>query len=303
VSPAGAERRSPTPAAVRKREAIRRLKEAMAADRFVLHYQPLVAARDGSVRGVEALLRWRAPDGAHDSVTDLVLAAERSPVIFRLENWALGEALRAARAWKDAGLSDLRVGVNLSAREFPRANLVRRVQQQLSVAGLPPAALALEITESSRMDDFGAAADRLEKLAALGIELWLDDFGTGHSSLEWLLRLPVDGLKIPSTFVRELPGDDRAAAIATAVVDLAHHLGLRVAAEGVEREDQREWLVEAGCDQLQGYLFYAAMPASVLTGRLGGAAAAAATPALRVRAAAARSRGARTRPAARRRPP
>ena len=268
-SPARRDRRSPTPAAVHKREAIRRLKEAMQADRFVLHYQPIVEGRDGRVASVEALLRWRTPDREQDSITALIQSVEQSPVIFQLENWTLGEALRAARAWRDAGLDGVRVGVNLSAREFPRANLVRRVEQQLSAAGLAPSALALEITESSRMQDFDAAADRLEKLAALGIQLWLDDFGTGHSSLEWLSRLPTFGLKIPGTFVERL-GDPRSQVIVRRLTELAHDLGLRVIAEGVETGEQRDQLAAGGCDLFQGFLFYAPMPAEELAAALAG---------------------------------
>jgi EAL domain-containing protein (putative c-di-GMP-specific phosphodiesterase class I) len=272
ASPAPDERRSPTPAAVHKREAIRRLKEAMQAGRFVLHYQPIVSARDGRVASVEALLRWRTPDREQDSITELIQSVEQSPVIFKLENWTLGEALRAARAWGDAGLGGLRVAVNLSAREFPRANLVRRVQQHLAAAGLPAPALALEITESSRMSDFDAAADRLEKLAALGIQLWLDDFGTGHSSLEWLSRLPTYGLKIPGQFVERL-GDPRCQVIVRRAAELAHDLGLRVIAEGVETVEQRDRLAASGCDLFQGFLFYAPMPAEELAAALAGAVA------------------------------
>jgi EAL domain-containing protein (putative c-di-GMP-specific phosphodiesterase class I) len=264
------DRRSPTPAAVHKREAIRRLKEALAADRFVLHYQPVVDARDGVVSGVEALLRWRAPDGEQDAITDLILSAERSPVIFKLENWTLGRALRAARAWRDTGLRGVRVGVNLSAREFPRANLVRRIEQQLAAAGLPPSALALEITESSRMQDFGAAADRLQKLAGLGIQLWLDDFGTGHSSLEWLSRLPTHGLKIPGTFVERLVGDPRSQVIVRRAIEMAHDLDLRVIAEGVETAEQRDLLLRYGCDHFQGFLFHPPMAADDLPRVLAG---------------------------------
>ncbi|HZM52234.1 MAG TPA: EAL domain-containing protein [Vicinamibacteria bacterium] len=273
VSPAGAERRSPTPAAVHKREAIRRLKDAMQEDRFVLHYQPIVGARDGRVASAEALLRWRTPDREQDSITELIGSVERSPVIFKLENWTLAQALRAARVWRDAGLGGLRVAVNLSAREFPRANVVRRVQQQLAAARLPPTALALEITESSRMEDFGAAADRLEELAALGIELWLDDFGTGHSSLEWLSLLPTHGLKIPGTFVERLLADRRCHVIVRRAIEMAHDLGLRVVAEGVETAEQRDRLAADGCDLFQGFLFFPPMPAEELPGALAAAGA------------------------------
>jgi EAL domain-containing protein (putative c-di-GMP-specific phosphodiesterase class I) len=269
-SPAGAERRSPTPAAVHKREAIRRLKEAMQSDRFVLHYQPIVEARDGRVASVEALLRWRTPERERDSITELIESVERSPVIFKLENWALGQALRDARGWRDRGLEALRVGVNLSAREFPRANLVRRIAQQLSAAGLPASALALEITESSAVDDFAAAADRLERLAGTGIELWLDDFGTGHSTLEWLSRLPTHGFKIPGTFVKRLFADARCKVIVTRMIELAHDLGLRVVAEEVETPEQRDYLARCGCDLFQGFLFHPALPAEEVPRTLAG---------------------------------
>jgi len=277
ASPAPDERRSPTPAAVHKREAIRRLKDAMQAGRFVLHYQPIVSAREGRVASVESLLRWRTSDQDQDPVTDLLQSVERSPVIFKLENWALDHALQAARTWLDAGLTGLRVGVNLSAREFPRADLVRRVRHRLSAAGLPPSALALEITESSSLRDFGAAADRLERLAGMGVELWLDDFGTGHSSLEWLSHLPTHGLKIPGTFVERLFKDERCQVIVTRLIELAHDLGLRVVAEEVETEEQRDYLAAAECDLFQGFLFHAALPAEELPRALAGAVAAPST--------------------------
>ena len=270
---ARSDRRSPTPAAVHKREAIRRLKEALLGNRFVLHYQPIVDAHDGRVASVEALVRWRIPDQQQESIPELIQSAERSPVIFNLENWALDQALQAARTWLDAGLSGLRVGVNLSAREFPRADLGRRIRARLSSADLPPSALALEITESSSMSDFGAAADRLERLAATGIELWLDDFGTGHSSLEWLSHLPTHGLKIPGTFVERLFTEPRCQVIVRRAIELAHDLGLRVVAEEVETREQRDFLTSCGCDLFQGFLFYAALPAEELPRALVGAVA------------------------------
>jgi EAL domain-containing protein (putative c-di-GMP-specific phosphodiesterase class I) len=272
VAPARNERRSPTPAAVHKREAIRRLKVALVGDRFVLHYQPIVDARDGRAVSAEALIRWRDPDEDPDAIRELLQSAERSPVIFKLENWALDQALQAASEWRDAGLT-LRVGVNLSAREFPRTDLSGRIRYRLSAAGLPPSALALEITESSGISDFGAAADRLEHLAAMGIELWLDDFGTGHSSLEWLSRLPTHGLKIPGAFVKRLFTEPRCQVIVRRAIEMAHDLGLRVVAEEVETTEQRDYLAACGCDLFQGFLFYAALPAEELPRALLGAVA------------------------------
>jgi EAL domain-containing protein (putative c-di-GMP-specific phosphodiesterase class I) len=258
------ERRSPTPAALHKREAIRRVKQAMAEERFVLHYQPIVRADDGRAQRVEALLRWRHPKTEKDDITELLAAVERSPVIFKLENWTLDEAFQAARGWQDAGLAGVRVGVNLSAREFPRADLVGRVQRRLARAHLAPEDVAIEITETSGMSDFTAAAEQLERLSAMGIELWLDDFGTGHSSLEWLSRLPTHGVKIAGTFVERLLLETPCQAIVTRVVALAHDLDLRVIAEGVENSEQREMLARSGTDLFQGFLFHAAMPAEQL---------------------------------------
>ena len=203
------ERRSPTPAAARKRTAIRCLQQALEQERLCLHYQPIVDARAGAVERVEALLRWRCPEAEEESLSDLIWAAERSPVIFRLENWVMGQAFQDAARWPRAGLPALRVNVNLSAREFPRADLVARVSGLLDQARLSPAAVAVEITETSRLSDFPAVAAQIERLREMGLELWLDDFGTGHSSLEWLSHLPLHGLKIAGTFVERLSGEPR----------------------------------------------------------------------------------------------
>jgi EAL domain-containing protein (putative c-di-GMP-specific phosphodiesterase class I) len=272
ASPSSArERRSPTPAAARKREAIRRLKQAMAEERFVLHYQPIVGARDGAITGVEALLRWK--DGAPETedLARLVRLAERSPVIFRLQDWTLREACLAAAAWPDPGRAGFRVNVNVSARVLPRSRLVGRLRRQLRSAGLPAGALALEITETSSMEEFAAVAEQLDQMIAMGVELWLDDFGTGHSSLQWLSHLPIHGVKIAGTFVERL-GEERCRVIVTRVLEMAHDLGLRVAAEGVETDEQRGFLVERGCDLLQGFLFHAPVSAEALPGLLARAA-------------------------------
>jgi EAL domain-containing protein (putative c-di-GMP-specific phosphodiesterase class I) len=265
------ERRSPTPAAVRKREAIRYLKQALAEQRFVLHYQPIVRADDSRVVSVEALLRWRRPGEEKDDITELLVSVERSPVIFKLENWTLDQAFRAARGWQEAGLTGIRVGVNLSAREFPRADLARRLRRKLARPGLGGAGVALEITETSSMQDFAGAAEQLQQLSAMGIELWLDDFGTGHASLEWLSRLPTHGVKIAGTFVERLLTEKPCRAIVTRVVELAHDLGLRVVAEEVESGEQRDLLARIGVDLFQGFLFYAPMPAEELPEALLGA--------------------------------
>jgi EAL domain-containing protein (putative c-di-GMP-specific phosphodiesterase class I) len=247
------ERRSPTPAAAQKREAVRHLKQALVERRFVLHYQPIVSVRDGSVASVEALLRWKDPAVERDALAGLVWLVEHSPVIFRLQDWALSEACQAAAAWRGTALAGLRMNVNVSAQVLPRSRLAGRLRRQLRAARLAPDAIALEITETSRMDDFTAVGAQLDRLGAMGAELWLDDFGTGHSSLEWLSRLPVHGVKLAPTFASRLD-EDRCRTIVTHVVRMAHDLGLRVIAEGVETEAQRDFLAGLGCDFLQGFL-------------------------------------------------
>ena len=266
--PAGRERRSPTPAAARKRSAIHHLKAALAEDRIHLQYQPIVSAADSRVERVEALLRWRKPKQEKQTLTDLIWAAERSPVIFELENWILDRSFRAAAAWEKAGLPSVRVNVNLSAREFPRADLVSRVTRRLAGANLDPIGVGLEITETSGICEFDEVADPIDRLVEKGIELWLDDFGTGHSSLEWLSHLPLHGLKIPGTFVERLHDEKRCQAIVVRVIQLAHDLGLKVIAEGVETIEQRDFLAARGCDFFQGFLFYAALPAKRLPSAL-----------------------------------
>ena len=268
----GRERRSPTPAAARKRTALQHLKAAVAEDRLHLLYQPVVSARDSSVETVEALLRWRKPNREKESLTALIWSAERSPVIFNLENWILDQSFRAAAAWGTAEAGGIRVNVNLSAREFPRGDLVRRVTRRLGAAGLSPRKLGLEITETSSMQRFDEVAEQIEELIGKGVELWLDDFGTGHSSLEWLSHLPLSGVKIAGTFIERLEEETRCRRIVEGVIGLAHDLGLKVIAEGVENAAQRDFLAERGCDYYQGFLFHPALPARRLPSRLAGAA-------------------------------
>ena len=257
------ERRSPTPAALRKREAVRKLKRSLAEGHLDLHYQPIAGTASGRPEAVEALLRHRM-ETRKGELERLIEAAERSPLIFRLEQWTLKQALREAVSWEGPPLASLRLNVNISARGFDRRELAARVLRQAAATGFPSHRLTLEITETSALRDLDAVGPELAQLKAAGAESWLDDFGTGHSSLQWLSRLPLDGVKIPAAFVGRLPGDHRCRVIVTAVVEMAHALGLRVAAEGVETEEQRALLRDCGCDLLQGYLLFAAVPAENL---------------------------------------
>ena len=262
------ERRSPVPRHVRKRESIRRLKLAMAEDRLTLLYQPIFSAAGRRAVTAEALLRWRHPDREEDDLGLLLAAAERSPVIFALETWAMRECFRDAAAWQAGPLPELRVNLNLSAREFQRGELPRRVRRELDRAGMDPARLTLEITETSAIHGPDDVARIVERLQEDGVQLWLDDFGTGHSSLEWLSWFQAAGLKIPGTFVARLGSDERTAVITAATIEMAHALGLQVAAEGIETQEQLDHVIAAGCDDLQGFLLGQASPAADLPARL-----------------------------------
>ena len=191
-------------------------------------------------------------------------------MIFKLENWILDQSFQAAAGWDRAGLDGVRVNVNLSAREFPRADLVARVTQRLRRRPRPRRRGARDHGDEQHAR-FDEVAEQLHELIAKGIELWLDDFGTGHSSLEWLSHLPLQGVKIPGTFVERLH-ERCCETIVTRVIDLAHDLELKVIAEGVENAEQRDFLAERGCDYFQGFLFHAALPAKRLPSAVGGVA-------------------------------
>lgn len=265
----GTERRSPRADQMRKRESVRRLKQALAEQRLALRYQPIFRAHDLAPVAAEALLRWRSPEAEADDLGDLLEAAERSPVIFALENWAMEVCFRDAAAWQAGPLPNLRVNLNLSAREFQRPDLLVRVRDARERHGLDPAKLTLEITETSAIGAPEDVAPLLERLRETRLQLWLDDFGTGHSSLAWLSWFPIDGVKIPGLFVSRLPGDDRCAVITSAVVQMAHRLGLRVTAEGIETDEQMSYLKELGCDDLQGFLLAGPLSPEELVARLG----------------------------------
>src|SRR5262249_36879965 len=186
---------------------IRRLKDALAGDRLVVHYQPLVEVSSGRPVRAEGLLRWRRPGEERDALPELIAAAEQSPIIYALERWIVAACFADAARWHKGALPDLRVNGNLSAREFARKRFADRLRAAVRKSGVDPARVTLEITETSRIDDAEAAARMLDDLKTMGFEVWLDDFGTGHSTLEWLWRLPIDGLKVPGTFVQDVARD------------------------------------------------------------------------------------------------
>ena len=210
---------------------------------------------------MEALVRWQHPERGLMSPTVFITMAEETGLILPLGEWILREACRQARAWQLTGLSGLRVAVNLAAKQFAQNDLVGVVEQAMREAGLAAEHLELEITESMLMDNADHSIWNLSLLKQLGVTLSIDDFGSGYSSLSYLRHFPVGYLKIDQSFVRDATNNVNDAAIVGAIISMAHQLGLKVVAEGVETEAHRALLREYGCDQMQGYLFSAPLPA------------------------------------------
>lgn len=236
------------------------LRRAMARREFVLHYQPIVSLRDGRVRGLEALIRWRHPDRGMIAPDDFLPVAEASGLMARVDQWVLGEACRQAAAWDRSIGQDLPLVLhtNLSPGQFATSNLVGHLSAVLDRVELDPGRLSVEITERSAVE----APDRVHALADLGVNISIDDFGTGYSSLEYLRSFPVDELKVDRTFVEGMAGSSDDEAIIEAVLALGDALGAEVVAEGISTAEQRDGLERIGCLYGQGHLFLPALPPS-----------------------------------------
>jgi diguanylate cyclase (GGDEF)-like protein len=238
---------------VRRLALVAELREALEADELVCHYQPIIDLRDRELTSVEALVRWRHPVLGLVGPEQFVPVAEQTGLIKPLTWWVLRSALTQVRLWEDQH-HPLAVAVNISACVLHDPELVDRVHQLLSEAGVAGERLELEITESGMMANPGAAMETLTRLAALGIRLAIDDFGTGYSSLAYLQRLPVHDIKVDRSFVADMADNSTDASIVRSVIELGHSLGLRVTAIGVEDEPTLDLLTELGCDAIQGYL-------------------------------------------------
>lgn len=236
------------------------LRQALSNREFLLYYQPQVDLASGRVIGAEALIRWNNPERGLVSPALFIPLAEESGAIVAIGEWVLREACRVALTWTAAGHEPLRIGVNLSARQFAQANLAEMVAQVLHETGLPASQLDLEVTESVAMGDIDAAVAILDRMRTLGVTLSLDDFGTGYSSLAYLRRMPFNTLKVDQCFVRGVHRTPANAAIVRAVVQMAHQLGFHVIAEGVEESAELEFLRESGCHEIQGYYFSKPLP-------------------------------------------
>ena len=240
------------------------LAQALLRDEFVLHYQPQVRASDGALAGIEALIRWMHPERGMLRPDAFIALAEQQRIMLPISQWVLRTAARAALRWRSMGLIEVPIAVNLSSMQFRAAGFVDAVAQVLREEGVPGHWLELELTERMLMDDVGDVKRTLQQLKALGMRVSVDDFGTGYSSLAHLKEFPIDGMKIDRSFVRDLPRQRGSVAIARAVMQMAQGLSLTVVAEGVENEEQRRFLVEHGCDLLQGELISLPLPADEL---------------------------------------
>lgn len=222
---------------------------------LLLVYQPIHDARTGAISSAEALLRQRRRSGEIREASVITEAAEEGPELFALDSWTVRTAYTDAAHWRAAAAPGARINVNLSPREFQEGDVLRRLRGLLTDCHLDPCSVNLEITETSYIERPEETMNVLAQLKKLGLHLWLDDFGTGHSSLEHLQHFPLDGLKVPGSFVGGLMTDERCRAITRSVIALAHELRLEVVAEGVEKQDQLDFLLECECDYIQGFLF------------------------------------------------
>lgn len=243
---------------------INELREAVANEQLVLHYQPKVDLRTGHAGHVEALARWHHPDHGFIAPAEFVELAEHSGLIKGLTNWVLGEAMRQCGEWLKAGL-EVSVAVNLSALSLNDLQLIDEIRRLVRVWQVPPTWLEVEVAESAIMTDTRQSREVLDKLHEMGVRVCIDDFGTGHTSLSYLKQLPVDQIKIDKTFVLNMATDPDDAFVAQSIVDLGHHLGLEVVAEGVENEETWDMLAAMGCDMGQGYYLSRPVPASDVT--------------------------------------
>lgn len=237
------------------------LHKALQRAEFELHYQPQVNMKTGEIVGMEALARWRHPEKGLISPALFIPVAEESGLIVSLGEWVLRTACEQNMVWQRAGVKPIRMAVNLSARQFQQKNLLQMITQVLSETGMRPEYLELELTEGLVMQNAQATIRILHQLKEMGVRVSIDDFGTGYSSLSYLKRFPIDTLKIDQAFVRDITTDPDDAAIATAIIAMAHSLKFKVVAEGVETQEQLTFLCNKACDEMQGYFFSRPLPA------------------------------------------
>ena len=247
-------------ASTRKLQIEERLRGALERRELKLHYQPKLDLRSGEVCGMEALLRWHDDELGIVSPKDVIPVAEETGLIHRLGAQMLEKACRQNAEWQRLGYRRVPVAVNISSAQFSRPDLCQTISNALRSAKLDPRWLEIEITESVLLQDEEGNARTLREIKAMGIRIALDDFGTGYTALSYLTRIPFDTLKLDRSFIRDMEADPRSIGIIISVIAMAHSLGARVVAEGVDAEEQETFLRSHGCDELQGFLFSASVP-------------------------------------------
>jgi diguanylate cyclase (GGDEF)-like protein/PAS domain S-box-containing protein len=235
------------------------LRKALDREEFELYYQPKINLQSGEISGMEALIRWDSPELGLVMPNQFIPISEETRLIIQLGHWVLLTASRQVNIWREAGLPQIPISINLSVVQFTHPNLVSEVDKVLKQTKIPPHQLELEITESVLMEDTTLAVSILKKLSAMGIKISIDDFGTGFSSLNYLKKLPLDCLKIDRTFIKDFNLQTNSA-LTKAIVNLGQSLNMKTIAEGVETEEQRKFLKELNCDEAQGYLFGKPIP-------------------------------------------
>lgn len=245
---------------VKEIEMENKLRQALTEDNFVLYYQPQIDIQSNQVCGLEALIRWQDPEMGLVSPGEFIPLAEKTGLIIPIGNWVLQTACQEVKNLHQQGFSDLKLGVNLSARQFQDNQLIDKVDQALQKTELEPQYLELELTESIIMDDVEGSIERLFELKEQGVQFSIDDFGTGYSSLSYLKRFPIGTLKIDRSFVGEVPTNVDNTAIVKAIIDLAHNLDLNVVAEGAETAEQVNFLEDNNCDEVQGFYYSRPLP-------------------------------------------
>jgi len=243
------------------------LRKSFQNQEFTVEFQPQHELRSGNLMGFEALVRWMHPELGLIMPSDFIPLAEQTGLILNMGEWVLEEACRHGRTWMEQSGVPLRMAVNVSGRQFWQGDLVGTVSRVLEATGFPAAQLELELTESMLMNDVELAISTMEKLTDMGVRLSMDDFGTGYSSLSALRRFPLHALKIDRSFVKDVSTDPNDQAISRAVIGLAHALGLETIAEGIERADQLDRLVQMGCQHGQGYYFSPPLTVEEAAGR------------------------------------
>ncbi len=244
------------------------MRQALERQEFIVYYQPQICLDTLEITGVEALIRWQHPINGFMSPLGFIPLAEETGFIEELGKFVMHTACEQCKLWHDQGYSKLSMAVNLSAQQFLHTDIVDTVKTVLADTGLPASSLVLEITESGLMDYADKVIDLLDRLKSLGVQLAIDDFGTGYSSLSYLKRFPIDKLKIDQSFVKDLPEDTQDAAISRSIIALGKTLNLQIIAEGVETEEQRQFMISEGCHVMQGFLFSQPVSAEKLTAML-----------------------------------